>query len=69
MMIAFYKNTLGNFVRKVIRRQQLIRFGQFTTKKWFLHDSSDSYRNLFPIPREERLANPKLEQNPGYPTN
>jgi len=51
------------------RREQLIRFGQFTTKTWFLHDTpSDDYRKLFPVPRQELLANPKLKQNPGYPT-
>ena len=65
----FLQEYAWEFCQEGHRRQQLIRFGQFTTKKWFLHDSSDSYRNLFPIPREERLANPKLEQNPGYPTN
>ena len=51
------------------RREQLIRFGQFTTKTWFLHDTpSEDYRKLFPIPRAEMLANPQLQQNPGYPT-
>lgn len=51
------------------RRQQLIRFGQFTTKTWFLHDSpSEDYRKLFAIPRDELLANPNLQQNPGYPS-
>lgn len=51
------------------RREQLIRFGQFTTKTWFLHDSpSEDYRKLFPVPRAELLANSKLSQNPGYPT-
>ena len=51
------------------RRQQLIRFNQFNTKLWFLHDKpSDEYRKLFPVPRQELLANPKLKQNPGYPT-
>ena len=50
------------------RREQLIRFGQFTTKTWFMHPTpSDDYRKLFPVPRAELLANPKLEQNPGYP--
>ncbi len=51
------------------RRQQLIRFGKFTTGTWFLHDTpSEEYRKLFPVPRAEMLANPKLVQNPGYPS-
>jgi len=57
------------FCQEGHRRQQLIRFGQFLTKTWFLHDTptNDPNRLLFPIPREEMLANPELKQNPGYP--
>lgn len=54
------------FCQEGHRRQQLIRFGKFTTKKWMNHDGSEKYRVLFPIPYKERLANPKLEQNEGY---
>ncbi|MFB6341305.1 RagB/SusD family nutrient uptake outer membrane protein [Saccharicrinis sp. FJH62] len=55
------------FCQEGHRRQQLIRFGQFTTKRWFWHTpSNEDYRNLFPIPRDEILANPNLIQNPGY---
>jgi len=51
------------------RRDQLIRFGQFTTKTWFLHNTpSEKYRELFAIPRQELLANPNLKQNTGYPS-
>lgn len=58
------------FCQEGHRRQQLIRFGQFLTKTWFLHDTPtvDESRLLFPIPREEMLSNSKLIQNPGYPT-
>lgn len=63
----FLQEYAWEFCQEGHRRQQLIRFGVFTSKKWFLHDSSEDFRNLFPIPRKERLANPKLEQNPGYP--
>jgi hypothetical protein len=28
----------------------------------------DDYRALFPIPDSDRLANTKLQQNPGYGT-
>jgi hypothetical protein len=48
------------------RRQQLIRFGQFTTKTWIRHTSSAPHRVLFPIPYKEITANPNLLQNPGY---
>lgn len=58
------------FCQEGHRRQQLIRFGGFLTKTWFLHDTptNDPNRLLFPVPREEMLANPNLKQNPGYPT-
>ncbi|RAV28212.1 RagB/SusD family nutrient uptake outer membrane protein [Sinomicrobium soli] len=54
------------FCQEGHRRQQLIRFGQFTTKAWSFHSPSESFRTLFPIPREEMLANPNLKPNPGY---
>lgn len=49
------------------RRQDLIRFGVFL-KAWALKDADpDPQRNLlFPIAPEELLANPNLQQNPGY---
>lgn len=54
------------FCQEGHRRQQLIRFGVFTTKKWMNHEPSEAYRVLFPIPYKERYANPNLEQNEGY---
>lgn len=54
------------FCQEGHRRQQLIRFGVFTTKKWMNHEPSQAYRVLFPIPYKERYANPNLEQNEGY---
>lgn len=49
------------------RRQQLIRFGQFTSRTWIMKDQpSDNFRTLFPIPYEEVIANQNLIQNPGY---
>jgi hypothetical protein len=55
------------------RRNDLIRFGQFTTGynwQWKGNVKEgrdiDSYRTLFPIPDSDRLANTKLQQNPGY---
>ena len=58
------------------RRNDLIRFGQFTTDtylwQWKGSDtdisgkSVEAYRNLFPIPDSDLLANTKLVQNDGY---
>ncbi|TKK64779.1 RagB/SusD family nutrient uptake outer membrane protein [Ilyomonas limi] len=48
------------------RRQDMIRFGAFTTKSWFSHTASDAAKILFPIPRNEIEKNSNLKQNPGY---
>jgi hypothetical protein len=56
-----------------MRRQDLIRFGQFTTSgvwewKGGTHDGKVTAANLdlYPIPANELSANPTLKQNPGY---
>ncbi len=56
------------------RRQDLVRFGRFTSNKYIwqwkggVHDGRAvaEYRNLFPIPESDRIANSKLAQNEGY---
>ena len=48
------------------RRQDMVRFGAFTTMSWFSHDASDDTKNLYPIPNSQILTNGKLKQNPGY---
>jgi starch-binding outer membrane protein, SusD/RagB family len=55
------------------RRTDLIRFGQFTTSGiWAWKGNvlqgkpTESFRNLYPLPASELLANPNLKQNPGY---
>lgn len=48
------------------RRQDMIRFGVFTTKSWFSHTPNGAYRALYPIPQNELANNPNLTQNPGY---
>ncbi len=48
------------------RRQDLIRFGVFTTKSWSSHSPNGNHRTLFPIPQDEINNNPNLSQNPGY---
>lgn len=65
-----FLNELGReFCGEAMRREQLIRFDDVYTKgSWWAHTPSNSdYLKLFPIPQDERIANPKLKQNPGYP--
>lgn len=47
------------------RRQDLIRFDQFT-KPWTFKRQSEEWRELYPIPADQLALNPKLKQNPGY---
>ena len=47
------------------RRQDLIRFGQYT-KAWRFKEASGKFRELFPIPNDQLVLNPALKQNPGY---
>jgi hypothetical protein len=54
------------FTQEGRRRQDMIRFGVFTTRSWMSHDSSDANKNLYPIPNQARLTNSNLNQNPGY---
>ncbi|GLU54901.1 hypothetical protein Dfri01_43620 [Dyadobacter frigoris] len=48
-----------------VRRQDLIRFGQFN-KAWMFKPASPAFRNIFPIPSTQLSLNPNLKQNPGY---
>lgn len=50
---------------EMTRRRDLIRFDKFTAA-WQFKEESEDFRNLYPIPRAARDANPNLEQNPGY---
>jgi hypothetical protein len=54
------------FFQEAHRRQDLIRFGVFTTKSWLSHEPNGDYRTLYPIPQVERNKNSNLEQNFGY---
>ncbi|MEM1325863.1 MAG: RagB/SusD family nutrient uptake outer membrane protein [Bacteroidota bacterium] len=47
------------------RRTDLVRFGAFGNE-WDFKPASEGFRNLFPIPRQQIDANPKLVQNSGY---
>lgn len=50
------------------RRNDLVRFGQFTADWEFKDPGSvgDENRNVYPIPSQALLGNPNLVQNPGY---
>lgn len=48
------------------RRQDMIRFGAFTTKSWFSHAASAPYRQVYPIPTGALQTNGNLSQNTGY---
>jgi hypothetical protein len=55
------------------RRTDRVRFGQFTEQgTWQLKGREDegtptaSFRNIYPLPSNEIIANPKLTQNPNY---
>ena len=52
------------FCQEGRRRQDMIRFGVFTSKSWFSHDKSNPNRNLYPIPNKIMLTNSNLTQNP-----
>ena len=54
------------FAAEAHRRQDLIRFGVFSTKKWLNHVPNGNDKKIFPIPLEELNKNSKLVQNPGY---
>lgn len=51
-----------------VRRNDLVRFGEFINGTWEFYDRSweDETRNIFPIPQPQINANPNLTQNPGY---
>lgn len=48
------------------RRNDMIRFGTFGAPKQFKPNTSPATVNLYPIPANRIVANPKLVQNPGY---
>ncbi len=48
------------------RRNDLVRFDQFTAPWGLKEVDGDSNLNLFPIPETALLSNPNLVQNPGY---
>jgi len=67
IMYGGFLDELGwEFAGEAHRRQDMIRFGVFTTKSWMSHSASNFTKNIFPIPLEELNKNKNLKQNPGY---
>ena len=54
------------FVWEGWRRNDLIRFGKFTSGTWWDKKPSAPYRIVFPIPAASLSINPNMTQNPGY---
>jgi hypothetical protein len=54
------------FIFEGFRRDDLIRFGKFTTASWWDHTPTAATKNIFPIPQQQRDLNSNLAQNPGY---
>ncbi|GAB3930592.1 RagB/SusD family nutrient uptake outer membrane protein [Mucilaginibacter myungsuensis] len=52
------------FIFEGFRRDDLIRFGRFTTGSWWDHNPTSANKALYPIPQVQRDLNPKLRQNP-----
>ncbi|MXN92338.1 RagB/SusD family nutrient uptake outer membrane protein [Flavobacterium sp. Sd200] len=56
------------FIWEGHRRRDMIRFGSYFTSTWtFKTTQTERFRGIYPIPQEQRTANPNLGQNPGYP--
>ena len=54
------------FIFEGFRRNDLIRFGKFSTGTWWDHTPSAATRELYPIPQRQIDLNSNLKQNPGY---
>jgi len=54
------------FIFEGFRRDDMIRFGKFTTGTWWDHTPTAATRTLYPIPQQQRDLNVNLQQNPGY---
>jgi hypothetical protein len=60
---------LIEFIGENRRRTDLVRWGEFTTGRWFDHEPDGpgkEHYNRYPIPVEAMGANPLLEQDLGY---
>lgn len=62
----FFDELGWEFAAEAHRRQDMIRFGVYSSKKWFQHKPIGKYRELFSIPESVLNSNSNLKQNPGY---
>jgi len=54
------------FIFEGMRRDDLIRFGKFSTASWWDHNPTNPTKALYPIPLRQLSLNVNLTQNPGY---
>ena len=57
----------GNFWRKVVGVQNLIRFDRYQEAWWDKSRDADDHYELFPLSQTQLEQNEYLKQNPGYP--
>lgn len=62
----FFDELGWEFAAEAHRRQDMIRFGVYSTKTWFQHKPVGAYTQIFPIPESVLNSNSNLQQNPGY---
>lgn len=62
----FFDELGWEFAGEAHRRQDMIRFGVYTTKTWLQHKPVGDYAELFPIAESILNSNPNLTQNTGY---
>ncbi|HWC75507.1 MAG TPA: RagB/SusD family nutrient uptake outer membrane protein [Gemmatimonadales bacterium] len=60
------RERLFEFIGEGKRRQDLVRFGQYTAPFEFKTTASPDYKVLMPIPQSQIDANPLMTQNTGY---
>lgn len=63
---AIRNERLFELVGEAKRRQDLIRWGEYTSRTWLFKAATQPYRILLPIPQAQVEINPLLKQNPGY---
>jgi len=63
---AIYRERLFEFIGEAKRRQDMVRFGTYTTPRQFNTTARAPFRILMPIPQNQIEINPLLKQNPGY---
>lgn len=60
-----YMERSREFAYETWHRNDMIRFGKYE-ESWGFKTNSDTYRRIFPIPRDAITLNPSLTQNDGY---